>query len=66
MQPALAVAADSGITNAAQAWQTFSARSVKPYSPAYDVYPNWAIVPRSLQGPPPVPSPFRFRHRLKI
>jgi len=53
MQPALAISVDSGINNAAAAWQKFDGRSVKPYSPAYDVYPNWAIVPRSYRKPRP-------------
>jgi hypothetical protein len=44
MQPALAVAATSGIPNAAAAWDTFSKRSVKPN---YGDEPQWAIVPRN-------------------
>lgn len=43
MQPALAVAATSGIPNADTAWSIFMNRSIKPnYSDA----PQWAIVPR--------------------
>ena len=43
MQPALAVAATSGIPNAAQAWNTFLQRADKP---DYSAGPQWAIVPR--------------------
>ncbi|MED5618869.1 hypothetical protein [Ideonella sp. BN130291] len=43
MQPALAVAADSGIPQAAQAWSMFINRSVKP---DYGTGPQFAIVPR--------------------
>lgn len=43
MQPALAVAATSGIPNASQAWSRFAGRSVKP---DYNQSPQWAIVPR--------------------
>lgn len=43
MQPALAVAATSGIPNAARAWEVFAARAAKP---DYSVSPMWAIIPR--------------------
>ncbi len=43
MQPALAVAATSGIPNARAAWTVFMNRTVKP---DYTVEPQWAIVPR--------------------
>ncbi|MGF6272003.1 hypothetical protein ABIB38_000345 [Massilia sp. UYP11] len=43
MQPALAVAATSGIDNAAEAWKRFDARADKP---DYARAPQWAIVPR--------------------
>ena len=43
MQPALAVAATSGIPNATQAWTTFAGRAAKP---DYSLDPQWAIVPR--------------------
>ncbi|KIF82755.1 hypothetical protein TSA66_21075 [Noviherbaspirillum autotrophicum] len=43
MQPALAVAATSGVPNAQTAWNTFINRTVKP---DYSVAPQWAIVPR--------------------
>ncbi len=43
MQPALAVAATSGITNASQAWTTFANRASKP---DYSESPQFAIVPR--------------------
>ncbi len=44
MQPALAVAARSGIPNAQNAWNIFMARPVKP---DYSTEPQWAIVPRN-------------------
>ncbi len=47
MQPALAMSADSGIANAAQAWTIFAARKTKPTD--YDREPQFAIVPRSLK-----------------
>jgi len=43
MQPALAVAATSGIPNAALAWSVFQGRSSKP---DYSKGPQWAIIPR--------------------
>lgn len=43
MQPALAVAATSGIPNAGQAWTIFAGRANKP---DYTQAPQWAIVPR--------------------
>ncbi|QAU35986.1 hypothetical protein EKL02_05630 [Janthinobacterium sp. 17J80-10] len=43
MQPALAYAKDSGIANAANAWNIFSQRQMKP---DYSVEPQFAIVPR--------------------
>ncbi len=43
MQPALAAAVNSGIPGAAEAWQKFQQRSVKP---DYTSMPNFAIVPR--------------------
>ncbi len=43
MQPALAVAAGSGIPNAALAWSIFAGRAVKPN---YGEAPQFAIVPR--------------------
>ena len=43
MQPALAVAATTGIPNAAMAWTIFNTRGVKPN---YGNGPQWAIVPR--------------------
>jgi len=43
MQPALAVAANSGIANASQAWTVFSGRADKP---DYNKGPQWDIVPR--------------------
>lgn len=46
MQPALAAAVDRGYPGAAQAWQLFEGRSIKP---DYSNYPNWAIVPMSSQ-----------------
>jgi hypothetical protein len=47
LQPALAVAAELGATNASEAWNVFANRSVKPSgSYSYDVEPQWAVVPR--------------------
>lgn len=43
MQPALAVAATSGIPNAQNAWNVFISRPVKP---DYSTEPQWAIIPR--------------------
>jgi len=43
MQPALSVAATSGIPNAALAWSIFANRAAKP---DYSKGPQWAIVPR--------------------
>lgn len=42
-QPALAVAVESGIPGAKEAWDKFMARSVKP---DYSVEPQFAVVPR--------------------
>jgi hypothetical protein len=44
MQPALAVAATSGIPNAQAAWTLFMSRSIKP---DYSNAPQFAIVPRN-------------------
>lgn len=44
MEPALAVAAESGIPLAQQAWDAFEQRTVKPDCSAY---PNWAETPRA-------------------
>ncbi len=46
MQPALAVAVDSGIEHARAAWERFEARSVKPN---YTGSPQFAITPRSMR-----------------
>ena len=43
MQPALAVAANSGVPNALAAWALFNQRAAKPN---YADAPQWAIVPR--------------------
>lgn len=43
MQPALAYAKDSGIANAANAWDIFSLRQLKA---DYSAEPQFAIVPR--------------------
>jgi hypothetical protein len=45
MQPALAVAASSGVPNARDAWNVFMERTPKPN---YAEQPQWAIVPRGL------------------
>jgi len=47
LQPALAIAKDTGIPGASQAWARFENRSVKP---DYSGYPNFAVVPRRLLG----------------
>jgi len=46
MQPAMAVAAESGIPNALEAWTAFEKRTVKP---DYTTYPNWAVTPRGMK-----------------
>jgi hypothetical protein len=43
LQPALAVAANSGIPNAKAAWRLFESRPVKP---DHSNAPQWAVVPR--------------------
>jgi len=43
MQPALAVAVNSGLPDAAKAWQVFNGRAKKP---DYKQAPQWAIIPR--------------------
>ena len=43
MQPAVAVAASTGIPNASEAWTKFANRAAKP---DYRSSPQWAIVPR--------------------
>lgn len=43
MQPALAVAATSGVENGTLAWTTFMGRTMKP---DYSKSPQWAIIPR--------------------
>jgi len=48
MQPALAVAATSGIPDAARAWEVFEGRADKP---DYRKGPQWAIVPRTIAPP---------------
>lgn len=46
-QIGVATAADTGLSNAAKAWEIFQSRSVKPQPPhAYNDYPNFAILPR--------------------
>jgi len=44
LQPALAVAVESGIAGSAEAWSRFEARPAKP---EYNSYPNFAITPRT-------------------
>ncbi|MGC4118029.1 MAG: hypothetical protein QM765_26455 [Myxococcales bacterium] len=46
MQPALAVAADSGVAKGPEAWQRFMGRSVKP---DYSHEPQFAVVPRTVK-----------------
>jgi hypothetical protein len=49
-QIGVATAADSGLPKAHDAWELFDSRSVKPKAPhAYNNYPNFALLPRSLQ-----------------
>jgi len=48
-QIGVAAAADSGLPNALAAWRLFDSRSVKPSgSTAYNNYPNFAVMPRSV------------------
>ncbi len=50
-QIGVAAAADSGLPNAEAAWKIFQSRSVKPVGKnAYDEYPNFAVLPRSVQS----------------
>jgi len=60
-QIGIASAADSGLPNAQTAWSIFDSRSVKPNGPdAYNNYPNFAVIPRSVQAgaqPPPTMPP---------
>jgi hypothetical protein len=48
MQPALAIAVDTGVPNAASAWSLFGSRPVKP---DYSQAPQWAVVPASSNLP---------------
>lgn len=62
LQIGLATIADSGLPNAATAWQIFDSRSVKPRGGmAYNDYPNFALLPRSIPAgampPPTMPPP---------
>ena len=62
-QIGIAAAADSGLPNAEAAWKLFESRSVKPTAPeGYNNYPNFAVLPRSVQAvtgtaPPTAPPP---------
>jgi len=58
LQISLAAIADSGLPNAAAAWNIFDTRSVKPSgSTAYSNFPNFALMPRSApQSSGPVPT----------
>jgi hypothetical protein len=60
-QIGVASAADSGLPNAQTAWSIFDSRSVKPSgSGAYNNYPNFAVIPRSMEAgtqPPPTMPP---------
>ncbi|MGN6790217.1 MAG: hypothetical protein ACTHJP_11915 [Rhodanobacteraceae bacterium] len=60
-QIGIAAAADTGLPNAQTAWSIFESRSVKPSgSNAYNNYPNFAVIPRTVQAgpvqPPTMPS----------
>jgi hypothetical protein len=49
-QIGIATAADTGLPKAHEAWEIFRSRSVKPLPPnhpAYNDYPNFAVIPRS-------------------
>jgi len=49
LQIGLAMAADTSLPNAQQAWQIFQGRSVQPSgSNSYNDYPNFAVLPRFL------------------
>ena len=51
LQIGLAAAADSALPQAQEAWNLFNSRSVKPIgTTAYNNYPNFAVIPRSVQG----------------
>jgi hypothetical protein len=48
-QIGVAAAADSNVPKAREAWNLFQSRSVKPKAPhAYNDYPNFAVLPRSI------------------
>jgi len=50
-QIGIAAAADSDLPKAAEAWQLFDSRSIKPTPPhGYDDYPNFAVLPRSIRN----------------
>jgi len=49
LQVGLAAATDSGLPKSNDAWTVFGSRSVKPKGRrAYNNYPNFAVIPRSL------------------
>jgi len=53
LQIGLAMAADTNLPNAQQAWQIFQSRSVQPSgSTSYNDYPNFAVLPRYLPAVP--------------
>lgn len=53
LQIGLATAVNSGLPNAARAWQIFESRSIKPVPPkGYNDYPNFAIIPRDTHAAP--------------
>ncbi|MEO9089791.1 MAG: hypothetical protein ABI247_05610, partial [Rhodanobacter sp.] len=58
LQIGVAAAADSAVPNAQSAWNLFDSRSVKPNgTTAYNNYPNFAVVPRSVSSAPVDPAP---------
>jgi hypothetical protein len=58
LQIGLAAAADSSVPNAQEAWNLFDSRSVKPNgTTAYNNYPNFAVIPRSVSPAPDDPAP---------
>jgi hypothetical protein len=57
-QIGIAAAADSGLPNAQAAWSLFDSRSVRPSgNTAYNNYPNFAVMPRSVSYAPVAPAP---------
>lgn len=49
-QIGIATAADTGLPKARDAWRLFESRRVKPSNKAYAEYPNFAVIPRSINS----------------